>query len=213
MLKKILFRIKIWQHDKKFRKSNRQSHITFVSQNCVGGVLYRMLGIPFSSPTINMFIEDENFVKLAENPAHYFSTDAEPYEECHREEGETPLEYPVIKVDDILLCCQHYKNCGEAVEAWNRRRKRVNLDNIFVISCSWDLHERPDLIKRVAECKYPKVIFTLDEYEYDSCVRLDGTKWTRDDNGKVKPALTSYDGNTAKRHFEDVFDFVEWINR
>lgn len=195
-----------------YRRGNNQSHITLLSQNCVGGVLYHMLSLPFDSPTINMFIEDENFVKLAENPEHYFSLDAEPFEERHIDGKDDSLVYPTIRVDDIILCCQHYKNCAEAVAAWNKRRLRVDIDNLYVIACSWNLSENEDYVKRIDALPCPKVVFTMEPFDYPSCVQLKGAKWQKDSHGVVKPALTSYDGLSGKRYFVDEFDFVNWIN-
>ena len=200
-------------YNKKYRKHNYQSDVTFISQNCVGGVIYHMLGLQFSSPTVNMFIEDEHFVKLVENPHHYFSIDAKTYNDCYVDKaGDDELVYPIIQVDDILLCCQHYANCQDAVEAWNKRRLRVNYDKIFVISCSWNLHEREDLVKRVSEVSYPKVIFTTEEFDYPQCIKLQGSTWKKDLRGAVKPNLTSFKGLSGKRYFTDEFDFVKWIN-
>ena len=48
---------------KKFRRQNKNTDFTIISQNCIGGVIYANLGLEFRTPTINMFIEDENFVK------------------------------------------------------------------------------------------------------------------------------------------------------
>lgn len=213
ILRKAVLKVSAGCYNRHFRKRNKQNHVTFVSQNCIGGVLYHMLGIPFSSPTINMFIEDENFVKLAERPEHYFSLDAEPYEEAHVDQvGEDRLVYPIIRVDDILLCCQHFKNCREAVEAWNKRRLRVNYDRLFVIACSWNLSEREDLVKRVNDLPCPVVIFTTEDYHLPHCVKLQGSKWFKDCRGAVQPHLTSFEGLSGKRYFSDVFDFVKWIN-
>lgn len=215
-MKSIITRIvlKITPHiyNRFYRRRNRKRNITLLSQNCIGGVLYHMLGLPFNSPTINMFIEDENFVKLAENPEHYFSVDAEPFEERHIDSMDESLVYPIIKVDDIILCCQHYKNCADAVTAWNKRRLRVDINNLFVIGCSWNLHENDEYVRRIDALPYPKVIFTTEPFQYPSCIRLNGTKYKRDAYGVVKPALTGYDGLSGKRHFVDEFDFVRWIN-
>ena len=199
-----------------YRRTNRQKHITFISQNCVGGVLYHMLGIAFSSPTINMFIENEHFVKLAENPEHYFSMDAKPYEEHHVdsvEGSDDVLTYPIIRVDDILLCCQHYNSCSEAVEAWNKRRLRVNLKNMYAICCSWNLGEREDLVKRISNLPYPSIVFTTEDFKYPNCVKLTKAIYVKDVRGAVKPNLTSFKGIFGKRYFVDEFDFVKWINR
>lgn len=57
-----------------WRRRNKNVNPTIISQNCIGGVIYSDLGLKFSSPTINMFIEDNDFVKLAENPRQYFYT-------------------------------------------------------------------------------------------------------------------------------------------
>ena len=212
-LRNAILKISTPFYNRRYRKSNKQNDVTFISQNCIGGVLYNMLGMRFASPTVNMFIEDESFVKLAENPKHYFSIDAEPYEERHIDEYDKDLCYPIIKVDDILLCCQHYTNCDEAVKAWNNRRTRINYDKIFVISCSWNLHERPELVERINNLTYPAVIFTTEDFGLSNCVRLVGDKWVKDAGGVVKPALTGFDGISGKRHFCNEFDFVKWINQ
>ncbi len=209
---RVILKITPHIYNRCYRKGNYQQHITLLSQNCIGGVLYHMLGLPFDSPTINMFIEDENFIKLAENPQHYFSIDAQPHEEYHVDNKDASLVYPTIKVDDIVLCCQHYKNCAEAVAAWNKRRLRVDIKKIFVIACSWNLNENVDYVKRIDALPYPKVIFTMEQFNLPSCVQLKGAKWKKDNYGVVKPALTSYDGLSGKRHFVDEFDFVNWIN-
>lgn len=213
VFRKAILKITPKLYNRQFRKNNKQKEVTFISQNCIGGVLYHMLGIPFSSPTINMFIEDENFTKLAENPRHYLSMDAKPCEECHVDEKNPSLCYPTICVDDIILCCQHYKNCAEAIEAWNRRRKRVNYEKIFVIACSWNLGEREELVKKINDLPYPNVIFTTEAFDYSHCVHLSGNQWHKGDDGVVKPPLTNYDGVSGKRFFVDQFNFVEWINQ
>ena len=211
-LRNIILKVSAPIYNMNYRKKNKQTEITFVSQNCIGGVLYHMLGLEFKSPTINMFIEDENFVKLAENPRHYFQIDAEPFEERHIDANDNALCYPVIKVDDILLCCQHFSNCEEAVLAWNKRRIRVNFDNIYVIASSWNLHERKDLVERINNLPWPSVIFTTEDFGYSKCIKLAGDKWYKETSGVVHPALTSFDGLSGRRHFCREFDFVEWIN-
>ncbi len=211
-IRNAILKVSAWFYDRRYRRLNHQSDVTFISQNCIGGVLYHMLGLQFASPTINMFIEDESFVKLAENPGHYFSLDAEPYEECHVDANDSGLCYPVIKVDDIFLCCQHYANCEDAVQAWNKRRLRVNYNKMYAICCSWNLHERADWVERINHLPYPSVIFTTESFGLSRCVKLVGDKWVKDEGGVVRPALTGFDGLSGKRHFCDEFDFVKWIN-
>ena len=42
-----------------YRTKNKNKDFTLICQNCLGGVIYSFLDLPFMSPTINVFIEDE----------------------------------------------------------------------------------------------------------------------------------------------------------
>ena len=194
------------------KKSIRKKHITIISQNCIGGVIYNMLGMKFMSPTINLYINGEDFVKLIESPKYYFSITPKPFIENYVEPTNKKICFPLIKVGDLTIYCRHYRNCEDAIDAWNRRRKRIDFNNIYVIATSWNLLEKKALIKRVNDCKYPNVIFTYDKYIYSNCVHLKGNKWKKDERGFVKPALPNYSENGYIRNFEEQFDFVKWIN-
>lgn len=195
-----------------YRTKNKNKDFTLVCQNCLGGVIYSFLDLPFMSPTINMFIEDENFVKLAEDPVHYLSVPAEPYIDKYVDPIDPSIVYPKIRVDDIEICCLHYKDCAEAVDAWERRRKRANLSNIYILGNSWNLHENEDLIRRVAAVPYPSVVLTVKEMNIPGCLKLRGDFWKTDARGIVRPNITDEKPGSHKRYFEDFFDFVSWLN-
>lgn len=44
----------------------------------------------------------------------------------------TNVEYPVLLLDDVELHCNHETDAQNAISTWNRRCKKVNLDNLFV---------------------------------------------------------------------------------
>lgn len=197
-----------------FRKENHNIDFTLISQNCIGGVIYSNLDIPFLSPTINLFIEDENFVKLVENPEYYFNIEAKPLIEKYTDSVDSSISYPKIVVDDVEICCLHYKNCKEAIEAWERRRKRINFDNIYVIGNSWNLHGNLELIQRLSNINYPTVIFTLpSEAINEKCIPLQGDFWRLDERGIVRPNITDLIPGEAYKYFEKMFDFVGWLNQ
>ncbi|MCR5294802.1 MAG: DUF1919 domain-containing protein [Lachnospiraceae bacterium] len=195
-----------------YRKRNKNRDFTLLSQNCLGGVIYSILDLPFASPTINLFIEDENFVKLAENPVRYLNIPAEPGEERSAGSDNSAISYPTIRVDDIEICCLHYKNCSEAVEAWERRRRRVNFSNMYVLGNSWNLHENEEYIRRVASCPCPAAVLTLREMNIPGCIKLPGDFWKPDERGIVRPNVTDEKPGSHKHYFEDFFDFVSWLN-
>ena len=194
----------------KYRILNKNKNVTIISQNCIGGVIYSDLNLPFQSPTINMFIEDENFVKLVENIEYYMSLDPDAIEDAFHE-GD--LVYPKIAVGDIELCCLHYKNCNEAINAWNRRKNRINYNNIVVIANSWNLHNQKEYFTRIVKAGYKTVIFTLDNNELPECVQLpDWGKFMLDERGIVRPNITDMIPNSPYVYFEKFFDFVGWLN-
>ena len=226
-LKKFFERIyrKIWVKTKRkrickeFRERNNNANFTILSQNCVGGVIYKNLGLPFLTPTINCFIEDESFAKLVEKPRFYLSKSAEPLIDCYVDSIDSSITYPKIKIEDIEICCLHYKNCNEAVAAWNRRRTRVNFDNLYIMANSWNTHGKKELIDRIGFLGdmggggHPTVIFTLAGEKYNNkCVELPGVFWKLDNRGIVRPNITDINPKTGYRYFEEFFDFVTWLN-
>lgn len=197
-----------------YRKRNQNYDFTLISQNCVGGVIYSDLGLPFYSPTINLFIEDENFVKLAEHPEYYFSIKAEPLMDKFIDPVDSSISYPKILVGDIEICCLHYADCQDAIDAWERRRKRVNLDNIYVIGNSWNLHGDLKLIERLSNVDYPTKIFVLPgEAISDKCIVLQEDFWHLDERGIVRPNITDLIPGDSYKYFERMFDFVGWLNQ
>lgn len=127
--------------------------ISFISQNCIGGVLYHDLGLHFLSPTINAFIPEPGFVKLVLNLRHYMD------QELIVRWGE---EYPIGTLDNVEIHFMHYHTCKEAKEAWDKRKARINWDKIFIIAT--DRNSFDDAVfeswKRIT---YPKVLFTAQK--------------------------------------------------
>lgn len=124
--------------------------ISFISQNCIGGTLYHDLGQQFLSPTINAFIPEPGFVKLVLNLHHYME------QELVMRWDE---KYPIGMLDDVEIHFMHYDTCKEAKEAWDKRKKRINWDKIFVLAT--DRNGFDDAVfadwKKIA---YPKILFT-----------------------------------------------------
>lgn len=124
--------------------------ITFISQNCIGGVLYHDLGLQFLSPTINTFIPEPGFVKMVLNLRYYME------QELVMRWGE---EYPIGMLDDVEIHFMHYETCQEAKDAWDRRKVRINWDKIFVIGTDRDGFD-DEVYKLWKQIPYPKILFT-----------------------------------------------------
>ena len=199
------------KHEAGLRKKLKVSDFSIISQNCVGGVIYHMLGLPMLSPTVDMFIEDDSFIKLTQDPYKYLH-DLEPYAVSERTDGNDGHPYPVIGVGDITLNCMHYQCCDEAIEAWNRRRTRVNYNKIMVIAASWDLHDKEEYINAILALECPHILFSYHKIKDDTCVYLDHAIWKENEKGHLKPNLVEYYKKGYLRSFELATNIVGWIN-
>ena len=102
----------------KQRKKLKNDKFSIISSNCIGGIIYHRLGKQFLSPTINLFFNQKEFIKFAQNLRYYINLPLEFIK--------SDFDFPVAKIDDITLYFLHYSNNDEAKEAWERRKTRIN---------------------------------------------------------------------------------------
>lgn len=126
--------------------------IGIIAQNCIGGVLYHDLGLEFASPTVNLFFRSPDFVRFVLNLKHYMAL------EPTMTWGEN---YPIGYLEDVQIHFMHYATCSEARDAWNRRKRRINWDNIVVL-CT-DMEDFTDeVFAQWKDVPYPKVLFSAN---------------------------------------------------
>ncbi|MBD3878526.1 MAG: DUF1919 domain-containing protein [Quinella sp. 1Q5] len=107
---------------KKYRQLQR-SRLSIFSINCFGGLMYNTLGLPFYSPFINMFL----------SPAGYFSFLHEPRVYMEKQlsfKENDPRGFPIFTLGNMTIFFNHYLISNET--DFDRRRKRINWDNLFV---------------------------------------------------------------------------------
>ena len=137
------------------------TNVSILSQNCIGGVFYHDMGLEFQSPTINLFFNAGDFLKLVSDIRHYMKEELRMY---------WGMDYPIGELGDIRIHFMHYHTCREATEAWERRKKRICYDRIFVILTDRDGFTEEEYQKwKALEC--PKVLFTVhSEYKKEKDV-------------------------------------------
>jgi len=108
----------------------RESNVTIVSDLCWGGFMYRRLDLRCMSPFRNLFIHNDDYLRLLGDLREYcgkglvhvgFKTDPE-----------TGV-YPVMRLGDVELRFNHAKTPEEAASQWHQRIDRINWDNLFIM--------------------------------------------------------------------------------
>lgn len=141
---------------------------TIFANNCWGGLTYNRLGLEFNSPLINMFESDEDYIKFLKNPFKYMNSPLK-YEE-ERFEPVLQRYYPVCSCNDILLYFNHYTSFSEANECWERRKKRINWNNLFIMM----LTENQNTAIQFSELPYErKICFVPFKTNLHSLVYVD----------------------------------------
>lgn len=178
---------------------------TLICSNCTGGFIYHWLGLEFRSPFINLSMTNEDFVTALEDFDKFISTPL-------IEDMVTPCDCPYgIGYGGTRVCFVHYKTWKEAIEKWEARKRRIDMDNMAIMLC--DI--RPDdghgsqrrLIERFEKLPFKhKIVFSDHEYpEFPSVVYL--PRWKRNVDGIYR----SINSITGRRPIDD-FDFVGYIN-
>lgn len=147
---------------KQMKTKLKCKEVSIVSQNCIGGVICHDLGMPFLSPTVNLFFSAIDFVKFVQNMNYYVETELKmKWEE----------EYPVGYLDDIKIHFMHYDTCNEARDAWERRKKRICWDKILVLSTDMEGFD-DNTYEEWKKIAYPKILFTVAERTGNGVVKF-----------------------------------------
>lgn len=108
----------------------KESRVSIIANNCWGGYTYNSLGLQFLSPFINMFVTAKDYLRLLSKFKYYMDMPLE----LVREEYEPVLNrnYPVVALDDVTIHFNHYTDFESAVNIWEKRKCRLNYDNLFI---------------------------------------------------------------------------------
>lgn len=196
-------RIKINDNNKK-RLSKTGENACIFSSNCNGGIISHDLGLRFLSPTVNLFMRAEDFIKFCENPEYYLSIDE--MVECRDEKVVGNRTYPVAFLGDLTLFLVHYSSVKAAQEKWNERKKRIDPNNIVIMNT--DREGMTDELKdRFERLPYRKVMFThLPDDKHPSCFYIKGYE-----DSSCVGIITDHDTWDGKRPI-DQFDYVRFLN-
>lgn len=140
---------------------------TVISRDCIGGVLYKRMGAQFTSPTINLYMTNEDFLLFCANLELFLLKSLE------QEKSDRAYPVGLIRSDlgDVHLYFIHYLSFEEAKACWERRKARVNYSNIILImNAENDANEA--VIQRFNCLPYKKILLTSNAKRNHNVVNL-----------------------------------------
>ena len=139
----------------------RSKNLSIISNNCWGGIVSRALGLECRSPFRNLFLQDEDYVRCLSDLKMYCTL---PPEYARDEvDPNSDKKYPVLRIKDIEVHCNHADSAEEAIAEWNRRCKKINYNELFVEMYTSDRKTAETFSK----FSFKKVCFIPMESEYD----------------------------------------------
>ena len=125
----------------KMRRKLRCTDFSIISNNCwAGTAVYQPFGLKYNTPTVGLFIMDEDYIRFIENLKWYLNQSLqfiEPRESKFYDKiskgGPATISYPIATIgSDVEIHFLHYHSKEEAENKWLRRVKRVNFDRLLV---------------------------------------------------------------------------------
>lgn len=119
------------------KRSIKNKNFSIISNNCWAGRAYQYLDMPYLSPTAGLYFFAPDYIKFVSDLRKYLNTplrfirpeESKYYDEIKKR---NQADKPIGIIDDVEIIFLHYKSQKEAEEKWNRRKARVNYDNIIL---------------------------------------------------------------------------------
>lgn len=150
-----------------------ENPITILSDDCWGGHMYHHLRMQFNSPLINIMWKRKEYAKFIQNPQYYLS---QPLK-MEREGNIRGNIYPIGSLGEgdtkVYLELIHSACFADAEKLWNKRKARINYNNLFVkMSFEATDEGKEEYLEAFSKVPYKKICFYSGETENDSVVYL-----------------------------------------
>lgn len=179
---------------------------TILSRDCTGGILCHDLGLQFRSPTVNLSMPPEDFIIFCQYLPAFLAAEVQ-------EAAERQMSFPVGRLStdhgSITLYFVHYESFLEAKEAWNRRRGRVDRNNMRVI-----LHVPPSQLTTQLLDDFELLPYehkVLLSYGIDTKKHPHGYNLPIYKTGST-PSINRYHTPYAVKRYMDDFNWVAFLN-
>jgi uncharacterized protein (DUF1919 family) len=190
------------------RRKLKNRTFSIIGNNCFAGGMYHKFGLQYNTPTIWTYIFPDDYLRFLKNLDWYLTqpltfTKDTKHQMAHRNSELTGQSYPIgVLGGDVEIHFMHCHSEAEAEQKWQRRLKRLNRNNLFVVFSDGEEY-RDEHLAQFEKLPYPhKVFFSSKPHPHSNC-----TVFIRDYEKEVHV----YD-STRNRRYEKYFDLVKWLN-
>lgn len=191
---------KVYNH---FYSKQLKNYPTIISRDCIGGVLYSDYNLKFTSPTIGLEFTNDDFILFCNHLKSFVNCDL----------IEVKYKYPLGKLTceygTIYVHFKHYNNFNDALSAWDRRKLRIDYNNIYIIMCIGPNYDEK-IIRQFEKIKYKhKILLSsgIDTNKYSNCFNMK----CYDSNHNIDSLIQHKSKYGIKRYYDEV-DWIKFFN-
>lgn len=114
---------------------------SIISNNCwAGTAVYQRFGLKYNTPTVGLFIMDEDYIEFLEHLSFYLNCDIEfinpktsKFYSKISNNGKENVNYPIgLLGNKVEIHFLHYHDNYEALSKWERRKDRINFNRMLI---------------------------------------------------------------------------------
>jgi uncharacterized protein (DUF1919 family) len=175
---------------------------SIISNDCFGAEMYRWIDRPYNTPFVGLMVMAPCYISLVQDfeqkiyqPLRFVKYTKYPGMEHFWLQRN---QYPIGLIDDVEIHFLHYQTENEAYDKWNRRRDKLDLDNLRFKFCTGKDYASPELVKLFDALKQPFKLCLGEESisGYHSFAYIPGLP---------------YDGAAAFRHSLQYINLINWL--
>jgi uncharacterized protein (DUF1919 family) len=187
-----------------YRKKLKNRNFSLITNNCIGGIISHDMHLRFLSPTINLYIENEEFILFCTYLREYLSLDIE---RCTSLSKPFPVGVLHGKHGDVHIYFMHFDSFENAVLKWNERKTRIDFDNLFILMEAQQCDD--SILEKFNDIPYAhKVMLTSGKRDIANSFSFDEKFYS---NNYWPGKLLEYPTIGLHRYM-DKFDYVRWFN-
>lgn len=186
--------------------------VTILADDCWGGQVYHYLGLPFSTPLINIAWETEEFFKFIQDPVFYLKSDLQMVYFGDISKEKPPVGMLGEKEKNVKMNFIHCLNFNEAQENWKRRVPRINYNNIFIkgyIPSGAKDDEVEGYIEAYKNVPYKKVLFYYGDKDNKYSFKSDRFVWSQTND---LPIRHFHYNDYCRFNFSNDIDILSLLN-
>ena len=119
----------------RMRAELKNRDFSLICPNCLGGMLLHDLNMPFLSPTVNLMLNQRDFVRFVMDLPYYTQQELRFYDD-------PAFSCPCAKLGEpgksVTIHFTHYPDRQSAKTSWNKRIPRINYQNLFILAAERD---------------------------------------------------------------------------